>query len=235
MNERAHSIKRMFDEIVKNYDLLNHLMSLGMDYSWRKKTSQRLSSNANSILDLASGTGDLAFEIISRFPDHCVIGLDFSMNMLAKARQKSLLKNMFHSFLPLQGDALSIPFLDNSFDAVTMGFGFRNVTDKSAAIFEIVRVLRPSGKILILDFAYPERWLSKIMIPWYLNTVIPLLGGLISGNYKAYKYLPDSIQSFLRPDEMLDLYEKAGLTHCRMFPMSFGITYLWEGVTGRKE
>jgi demethylmenaquinone methyltransferase/2-methoxy-6-polyprenyl-1,4-benzoquinol methylase len=228
--ERRRFVKWMFSEITPSYDLINHLLSGYLDILWRKFTAKRIPPDAKSVLDLATGTGDLAFEISRRHKETFVIGVDFVQNMLKVAKRKAKRQKSGRRVQFTTGDAMSLPFPDDTFDIVTIAFGFRNIPQRIEALQEISRVIKPGGKLLILELTFPSNLGLKKFFLWYLNKVIPLIGGLISGNRKAYSYLPDSIQDFLTPDQLNSLFKQAGIVHTKQFRLSLGISYLHEGI-----
>lgn len=227
--DKANAVRSMFDKIVGSYDLLNHVMSAWQDVLWRKWTAERLPENCSTVLDVACGTGDLAIEILRQQPQSTVTGLDFSPEMLRYFEGKAVSKGLQNRLTFTEGDAMNLPFEDNTFDAATIAFGLRNVTDRLAAIKEMTRVVKPGGKILTLEMTFPDNMGLRQFFFWYLNNAIPFVGGLISGDRQAYAYLPESIQNFLSPDELMVLFRKAGLTRRIAWSMTFGITYLHEG------
>ncbi len=227
---KSQQIRSMFDQIVPSYDLLNHVMSLYQDVYWRNWTIQRINRDSKRILDIATGTGDLGFEALKQLPGSHVTGMDFSREMLYQAKRKIVKKNVVDRFSLVNGDALKIPFPDNTFDAAMIAFGIRNVVDKPAGLKEMARVVKPGGKVLTLEMTFPKTIVLRKFFSWYLNNAIPFVGGIISGKRSAYQYLPDTIQSFLTPDQLLSLFKNAGLVNRRAWRMTFGITYLHEGI-----
>ena len=219
----------MFGEITPRYDLLNRLMSLRRDVYWRRKTVELMPRMAKRVVDIASGTGDLAIEIANRRKAIKVYSVDFVPSMLELAKKKMQTAVGAKNIELMVGDAMNLPFADNSFDASAIAFGLRNIPDKIGALQEMARVVQPGGKVLVLEMTFPRnlglRWFFKC----YLNLVIPVLGGLISGNFKAYRYLPESIQDFLNPGELSELFRQAGMIEVSPHRLTFGITYLHEG------
>jgi demethylmenaquinone methyltransferase/2-methoxy-6-polyprenyl-1,4-benzoquinol methylase len=226
--ERIHAVKRIFNTISPHYDLLNRIMSARRDVSWRRFVVKRLPEDAKTVLDVATGTGDLAIEIAAS-RNRQVFGADFVESMMRLAIEKTNARDLSGRISYTAADALHLPFPDNTFDAATVAFGIRNMPDRLAAIKEMKRVVRPQGKILVLEMTFPRNLRLRRFFTWYLNNVIPFVGGLISGNKSAYTYLPDSIQDFLHPDDLTDLFDKAGLKSVKAFPLTFGLTYLHEG------
>ncbi len=228
-DKRVATVKRIFGTIAPHYDLLNHLLSGGQDIRWRNKTVKRLSADSTLVLDIACGTGDLSLATVRRRPNTTVIGLDFVKPMLELARTKTDRAGLQSRVHHTVGDAIRLPFDDNRFDAAMVAFGFRNMPDRARALSEMRRVVKSGGKVLVLEMTLPRNMRMRRFFVWYLNTVIPFLGGLISGNREAYRYLPDSIADFLKPGELTGLFEGAGLLDIHAFPLTFGITYLHEG------
>lgn len=203
-------IREMFDQISPRYDLLNHLLSLNSDVLWRRKAVERLGP-VRRVLDVCSGTGDMAFELRRRWGAE-VVGSDFAYRMLeiglAKARRKSLDGPI--SFQ--QADALRLPFKDASFDAATVSFGIRNVVDAPRGIGEMARVTRPGGKVLILEFTLPSNALLRWGYLAYFGNVLPRIGRMIArSEIDAYRYLPDSVAKWPSPDDLKRRMEAAGL------------------------
>ena len=215
--DASRKVREMFTEIAPRYDFLNHLLSLELDRVWRARTAQRLlpilqRSDARA-LDLCCGTGDLAFALARKGPAQ-VIGADFSHAMLVRANKKARPQGAeATASAPLafsEADALRLPFADASFDLVTTAFGFRNLANYESGLREILRVLRSGGKLAILEFSEPPAGLLGDLYRWYCRTVLPRIGGLLSGNPNAYKYLPASVARFFRPQELATLMSQVG-------------------------
>ncbi|WP_185868444.1 bifunctional demethylmenaquinone methyltransferase/2-methoxy-6-polyprenyl-1,4-benzoquinol methylase UbiE [Blattabacterium cuenoti] len=205
MNKHSFSLKKeelekMFDQIANKYDFINHFLSLGMDNFWRYKSIQLLKKiekhSYNQILDLATGTGDFAILLAKTFRNATIIGMDPSKNMLILAKKKIKKKFLDKKIQLIQGDSHSIPFNNETFDVVTISFGIRNFYDIHVSIQEIFRILKPHGILEILEFSYPSNFFIKKIYQWYSFLITNKLGGLLSGNYNAYCYLKESIQSF---------------------------------------
>jgi demethylmenaquinone methyltransferase/2-methoxy-6-polyprenyl-1,4-benzoquinol methylase len=209
----------MFTQIAPRYDLLNHLLSLQLDRLWRARTAKRLQSILDRpdalVLDLCCGTGDLAFAL-ARAGKARVVGVDFAHTMLVRAREKSaaLAPPPNQSAAPetpfFEADALRLPFADASLDLATTAFGFRNLANYEAGLREIQRVLKPGGTVAILEFTEPPDGLWGDFYRWYFCTVLPRIGGLISGDRSAYTYLPKSVARFFRPPELSTLLTAVG-------------------------
>lgn len=208
----------MFDDIAKRYDFLNHLLSLGQDYYWRRVMTRELAvKQGEHILDLAAGTGDSSLGFLRQ--GATVVGLDLSRNMLAIAQAK--LAGL--PFTAVQGSAYEMPFADASFDGLTCAFGIRNMPETARALGEIYRVLKPGGRIVILEFSMPTGWFRPIY-RLYLKTVIPAISWFLSDR-SAYEYLGDSIEKFYTPDAFRTLLEQGGFTGIRQIPLSLGTVY----------
>ncbi|MGA1846700.1 bifunctional demethylmenaquinone methyltransferase/2-methoxy-6-polyprenyl-1,4-benzoquinol methylase UbiE [Deferribacter abyssi] len=218
MNEQSEKIKNMFDSIAHRYDLLNRLLSFRRDVYWRKKAIEFLNIHDGAkILDLACGTGDMLIELQRRTKKSILMGGDFSFNMLQIAQKK--VDNVFLSV----ADAHRLPFKDESFDYVTIAFGFRNVTDKDVGLKEMFRVLKEGGKVCILEFSQPEKKFFSYIYRFYFTKILPFIGGLISGNRKAYEYLPDSVYKFPKKDKYKEMILNAGFKRVEFNSLTFGI------------
>jgi len=216
--DASRKVREMFTEIAPRYDFLNHLLSLEMDRVWRARTARRLRpilQRDAQVLDLCCGTGDLAFALARGGPAQ-IIGADFSHAMLVRANTKSKTDS---SRAPgdrivrpvcLEADALRLPFADASFDLVTTAFGFRNLTNYESGLKEIRRVLKTGGTLAVLEFSEPPPGLPGDLYRWYCRKVLPKIGGLLSGNPNAYKYLPASVARFFRPKELASLMSQVG-------------------------
>jgi demethylmenaquinone methyltransferase/2-methoxy-6-polyprenyl-1,4-benzoquinol methylase len=208
----------MFDEIAYRYDLLNHLLSLGQDIYWRKVMTRLLQVKANEmILDLAAGTGDSSYGLLRQGAK--VVGLDLSHAMLSIARSKL----QGFPFMAVQGSAYAMPFRDDYFDGVTCAFGIRNMPDTRKALQEMYRVVKPGGRIVILEFSLPTGWFRPIY-RWYLRVVIPAVSHLLSKR-SAYEYLGESIEKFYTPTAFRELMLEVGFVSIRQLPLSLGSVY----------
>jgi demethylmenaquinone methyltransferase/2-methoxy-6-polyprenyl-1,4-benzoquinol methylase len=227
--EKIDAVRDIFSKITPNYDRMNRIMSARRDVSWRRFLVRRIPSDARKVLDIATGTGDVAIEIARRRPQIQVTGLDFVQEMLNLAIEKTEKDDLVDKIEYINGDAMAMPFEDSTFDASTIAFGMRNIPDRLGAIKEMARVVKPGGKVLILEMTFPKNLKMRQFFHWYLNKVIPVLGTFIAGNRSAYRYLSDSIQNFIHPDQLTDLFRQAGLQEVREYPLTMGITYLHEG------
>jgi demethylmenaquinone methyltransferase / 2-methoxy-6-polyprenyl-1,4-benzoquinol methylase len=212
----------MFTQIAPRYDLLNHLLSFGLDRLWRKRAARRLRpilQHRNAlVLDLCCGTGDLAMAL-ARVGPASIVGADFSHAMLLRARAKSAKSQPVPSHSGLtapppipffEADALRLPFTDRSFDLITSAFGFRNLANYEAGLCEIQRVLKPGGTVAILEFTEPPEGFLGNVYRWYFRSVLPHIGGFLSGDSAAYTYLPKSVSRFFRPPELATLMTAVG-------------------------
>jgi demethylmenaquinone methyltransferase/2-methoxy-6-polyprenyl-1,4-benzoquinol methylase len=219
----------MFDGIAARYDLLNRLMSLGIDQSWRNATAAELGDTGVSrILDLATGTGDLAIHIAAKYPDARIEAVDPSAKMLDVARAKFGARGLLERVHVQLGVAEKLPYPDRHFDAVSIAFGIRNVPDRVRALSEMARVTRSGGRIAILELSEPRSGLLGPLARFHVHTVVPWLGALLSGS-REYKYLQRSIAAFPPPSEFAKLMEQAGLNVIRVLPLTFGVVHLYVG------
>lgn len=220
----------MFNRIAQHYDFLNHLLSLNRDVIWRKKAIDELiPDKPEIILDVATGTGDLAIEA-SRLEPVKIIGIDIAENMLTLAKEKINKKQLSHIIEIQRGDSEDIPFADNSFDAVTVAFGVRNFQNLEKGLLEMFRVLKKNGKVVILEFSRPGRFPFKQIFSLYFNNLLPLVGKLISKDNYAYRYLPDSVKKFPEGMDFLDVLERIGFSSLLQKPLSFGICTIYTGI-----
>lgn len=221
-------VKELFSSIASRYQLANHLLSGGMDCWWRFCVARRVQQwHPNRILDVATGNGDLAFAIRKKLPQSEIIGLDFCVEMLAEARRTQTKKNDLKTIAFLEGDGLSLPYEENSFDVVTISFGLRNMASWEGGLREMHRVLRPGGHLLILDFSIPTAPLLRPCYRFYLHHVLPRLAGWLTGRSDAYEYMGGSIEAFPSGREMLSLLKKCDFCNTTAAPMTFGIVTIY--------
>lgn len=221
--ERAQYVQGMFTRIAKRYDLMNRLMTGGQDVRWRKRVIElaRIDNHA-SLLDLGTGTGDLAREALSAFPNARVTGADFTLEMMRVGRRTSPLD--FST-----ADALCLPFSDQSFEAVVSGFLMRNVIDLQKALEEQYRILKKGGRIVILDTTRPKKNVLSPFIWLHMHLIIPTLGGLLTGSSDAYRYLPETTEGFVTAEEMAERMGRAGFTQVRFQRLMFGTIAIHSG------
>lgn len=213
-------VKGAFAKIADRYVVTNHVLSAGTDILWRKKVGRIVRDWApRSVLDVATGTGDLALEIQRQCPQARVLGTDFCPEMLEHATKSGVQKTMV-------ADAMDLPFDDGEFDVLTVAFGLRNMENWEEALREMRRVIKSGGHLLVLDFSQPGGILKK-PYGFYLNRVLPTIAGLLTGEGGAYRYLAGSIGEFPHGEGMLALFEKAGLVHTRCQPLSGGIASIY--------
>jgi demethylmenaquinone methyltransferase / 2-methoxy-6-polyprenyl-1,4-benzoquinol methylase len=211
-----------FARIADRYVLTNHVLSCGMDVFWRKVVTARIRQwQPARLLDVASGTGDLALEIQSQCPQCEVIASDFCAEMLAHAASRGIANTIV-------ADALKLPFSDQEFDVVTVAFGLRNMADYPAALREMHRVLKPGGRLVILDFSLPTG-IMRGPYRWYLHHVLPRMAGVLTGQKDAYEYLGGSIEQFPSGKEMTDLLESCGFGKAGFTPLSLGVVTIYQG------
>jgi demethylmenaquinone methyltransferase/2-methoxy-6-polyprenyl-1,4-benzoquinol methylase len=224
---KKEAVRVMFDEISPKYDFLNHFLSFGIDQVWRKKLVTMLDSHHPlTVLDVATGTGDLAIAIESVKPQK-IVGIDISEKMLEVGRKKLNAKGLDHLITLRRADAEKIPFSDHSFEAITVAFGVRNFENLELGLTEMRRVLRPGGVMLILEFSHPSSFPMKQLYGIYSRFVIPLMGRIISGSSKAYTYLPESVAAFPSGQKFLDILLKAGLKNVSQRSLSAGIASIY--------
>ncbi|NOY45358.1 MAG: bifunctional demethylmenaquinone methyltransferase/2-methoxy-6-polyprenyl-1,4-benzoquinol methylase UbiE [Deltaproteobacteria bacterium] len=225
---RARAVRAMFSAIAPTYDLLNRILSLGVDVGWRRQMVRRLPSGCRRVLDLACGTGDVALEIVRQRPAARVFGADFALPMLRAGTPKLRRRGAAARILLQNASAEDLPYRDATFDAATMAFGIRNVVRRERALAELHRVLRPGGRLLILDFSIPRSSGLAALYRVYFHRVLPFVGGLISGNFDAYRYLPRSVEGFPPRHRFAAMMARAGFERPRYRDLTFGIATLYE-------
>jgi demethylmenaquinone methyltransferase/2-methoxy-6-polyprenyl-1,4-benzoquinol methylase len=226
-------IAAMFDRISSKYDALNHLLSLNIDKVWRRKTAKTVAkSHPTNILDLATGTADLAIAIAKRNPQAQIIGMDISKKMLEIGQKKAKRQGLDKQIELRLGDAAQLPFEDGSFDTVTVAFGVRNFEDLDKGLAEINRVLKKHGQVVILEFSMPEHFPVKQLYRFYFTHVLPRIGKKISKDAAAYSYLPESVGRFPQPNVFLNLLAQKGWVNGDMKRLTFGIATLYTAQKG---
>ncbi len=228
-DDKKSQVQEMFDGIAGRYDFLNHFLSLGIDLHWRKQSVKALHlKNGDVLLDVACGTGDQGFSALKR-ADIQVIGLDYSFNMLELAKQKIDKRGLADHFEVVQGDAENLPFQDNQFDALSISYGIRNVGTISAALSEFYRVLKPGGRVSILEFSEPQGWLVGGLYRFYFDHILPKIAGMMSSE-SAYTYLPESVKHFPDRTEFQNLLSREGFEQVAYRDLTFGVTTIFSGV-----
>lgn len=227
--EKKQQVVQMFDHIAGYYDFLNHLLSLNMDKVWREKAINKLlEDNPKILLDVATGTADLAIEAVRLNPDK-IIGVDISEQMLQLAKEKIKRKQLTHKIEFTIGDSEQLPFADNTFDAVTVAFGVRNFADLDKGLSEMLRVLKKGGKAVILEFSMPNKFPFKHLYSFYFNNILPFIGMAVSKNKGAYRYLPESVKRFPDGMDFIKILQRVGFSSIKMEPLSFGICTIYTG------
>jgi demethylmenaquinone methyltransferase / 2-methoxy-6-polyprenyl-1,4-benzoquinol methylase len=225
-------IAGMFDAIAPRYDLLNHLLSAGIDKRWRARAIRSLQfTGRETLVDVCTGTADVALEARKGSGGAArVLGVDFAGAMLALGRQKVSAAAEDGRIVLVRGDAMRLPVTDGAADAVTVAFGIRNVQKPEVACAEMARVLRPGGRLAILEFGVPRIPGLSALYLWYFKYVLPLVGRMISGHTGAYSYLPASVGTFPPPAEFMTILRQSGFGEVRAVPLTLGIVYLYTAV-----
>ena len=227
---KKEEVREMFDNIAPRYDLLNHTLSANIDRIWRRRAVNEVRrANPRRILDVATGTGDLAIALARRIRDVQVMGVDLSEEMLAVARRKVEARGLDSRIVLERGDAEHLAVGDASVDAATVAFGVRNFGDLAAGLRELARTIKPGGKAVILEFSRPRNRVFRALYEFYSYRILPRIGGLVSRDKRAYEYLPASVGEFPAPAEFLEMMEKAGFRNCRAKSQSFGIAQIYIG------
>lgn len=228
---KKEQVAAMFNNISKTYDFLNHFLSLGIDIIWRKKAIKELQADRPQyILDVATGTGDLAFEAIDILKPTKVIGVDISTGMLKIAQEKINKRGLQEVFEVREGDSERLLFDDNTFDAVTVAYGVRNFENLEKGIADMLRVLKPGGKAVILEFSKPKRFPVKQAYNFYFSYITPTIGKIFSKDNSAYSYLPESVAAFPDGTAFTDLMTKVGYKNTKSRPLAFGICSIYTGI-----
>jgi len=229
LNKEAAQIQRMFASIAGRYDLANRVLSLSLDRYWRRRAVSKLEPflpHDALVLDLCTGTGDLAFEL-SKLAQ--VVGCDFCRPMLTLGQKKAEQNELRHGVEFVEGDALSLPFPSHLFDAVTIAFGLRNLENYHTGLREIHRVLRPSGSLLMLEFAQPQVPIFRYLYLFYFTRILPRLGQLVSGETGPYSYLPQSVREFPDPRGLEKILRQEGFMVASRHAMTWGVVSLYVG------
>ncbi len=225
---KKSQVSKMFNSIAPYYDFLNRLLSLGIDQSWRRKAIKRLAADQpQMILDVATGTADVALEIVKQLNPKKVIGIDISVEMLEVGKQK-IKKKGLHPLIELQeGDSENLPFEDNTFDAVTVAFGVRNFENLEKGLQEIYRVLKKDGQLIVLEFSRPTIFPFKQLFNFYFKNILPFIGRMTSKDPKAYKYLYESVQAFPDGTDFIEVLSKNAYKSNSWTPLTLGICSIY--------
>lgn len=228
--EKRKQISRMFDNIAKRYDFLNHFLSLGIDRSWRKKAIAELKElQPKRVLDVATGTADVALEVYNQVKPEKIVGIDISPKMLEIGKQKIKDRELKSIIELMEGDSENLPFEDNSFDAITVAFGVRNYQNLERGMAEMYRVLAPGGKMVILELSRPTMFPFKQLYNFYFSSILPTIGRLTSKDNRAYSYLYESVQAFPEGKAFKALLEKIGLKSTKCNALTLGVCSLYVG------
>lgn len=228
--EKKQQVSKMFNNISGKYDFLNHFLSAGIDRRWRKRAISKLKDiNPKHILDVATGTGDLALEAQKQLKPERIIGIDIAVKMLEIGRTKLNKKGLSEIISLDEGDSENLPFEDNSFDAVVVAFGVRNFANVERGLQEMIRVLRPGGKCVILEFSKPKVFPIKQLYNFYFSSILPGIGRITSKDKKAYSYLYESVQAFPEGKDFEQLLQKLGLNHTSCEALTMGICSIYTG------
>lgn len=227
---KKQQVEQMFDNISGKYDLLNRILSMGIDVSWRKKVVKSVKNqNPKTILDIATGTGDLAIAM-AKATDAKITGFDLSAGMLEVGKRKIAEENLQDRIEMIQGDAEKMPFADDSFDVITVAFGVRNFENLKKGLDDIYRVLKPGGKLIILEFSQPQAAPMKQLYSFYSRYILPRIGKKISKDQSAYTYLPDSVKAFPHGDEMKKILKNSNFVEPFDKKLTFGIASIYESL-----
>ncbi len=228
---KKEQVQQMFDNIAPTYDRLNHTLSLSIDRLWRRRTVRMVGKESPlHILDMATGTGDLAIMMARRIDNAHITGVDISEGMLQVAREKIAGTDLAQRIDFQVGDAEHMPFDDGSFDVATVAFGVRNFGDIDAGLRELTRLLRVGGKLFVLEFSTPRNPIIRKAYGLYSHKILPRIGGMISHDEAAYRYLPESVEEFPSPERFMEIMRRAGLHECNSRPLTFGIAHIYTGI-----
>jgi demethylmenaquinone methyltransferase/2-methoxy-6-polyprenyl-1,4-benzoquinol methylase len=226
---KREQIAEMFDNVSSNYDFLNHFLSAGIDFYWRKRAIKLLrAEKPQTILDIATGTGDFAIEALKLNPNK-IIGVDISEGMLAVGREKIKKLGMENVIELRTGDSTNLLLESNSFDAVIASFGVRNFENLLAGLTEMCRVTKSGGTCVVLEFSKPKTFPFKQLYNFYFRYILPIIGRIVSKDASAYTYLPESVQAFPDGNDFLKVYEQAGFKNTKCIPLTFGICSIYVG------
>ena len=227
---KKEQVEQMFDNIAPTYDKLNHIMSLNIDRVWRRRVMRIVRrAKAHKIMDVATGTGDLAIAMAKRVDRTQILGVDLSEEMLAVARRKVEKQGLEERIMLAKGDAENLDMVTSeSIDAATVAFGVRNFENIERGLKEIYRTLKPGGKLVVLEFSMPKNRLIRWVYSQYAHRLLPRIGGMISKDKQAYTYLPDSVEEFPAPERFAEMLCSVGFTRVKTRSQSFGIAYIYD-------
>jgi demethylmenaquinone methyltransferase / 2-methoxy-6-polyprenyl-1,4-benzoquinol methylase len=229
-SSKREQIAEMFDNVSPKYDFLNHLLSGGIDFWWRKKAISMLrTEKPKLILDIATGTGDLAIEAMKQLKPEKIIGVDISEGMLSFGREKMKKLGLEKTIELQMGDSEKLLFENNTFDAVIVSFGVRNFENLEKGLTDMCRVTKSGGTCVVLEFSQPKTPVIKQLYWLYNATILPLIGKLVSNDSSAYTYLPESVKAFPEGNDFLKVFEKAGFSQTKCIPLTFGICSIYFG------
>ena len=223
---KKNQVKQMFNKIAGQYDFLNRFLTFGIDNFWRKIAVKKIKNNPKNVLDIATGTADLAI-ITAKYTNAEIIGLDISDQMLKVGKEKITNKNLDSRIKLINGDAENLSFNNETFDAITVGFGVRNFENLEKGLNEIYRVIKKGGYVAILEPSYPEKFPLKHLFNFYFETLTPIIGNLISKDYKAYSYLSKSVKNFPSSNNFIDQLKQIGFSKCNHYSLTFGVVSLY--------
>ncbi len=227
---KKQQVSKMFDNIAKHYDFLNHFLSLGIDKVWRRKMIAELNDvQPQLILDVATGTGDVAINTIKQLniKDLHIIGLDISPEMLNIGKKKIVTEGMSGTIDMIVGDSENLPFENNKFDAITVAYGVRNFENLERGLSEMLRVLKPKGKLVVLEFSQPRVFPFRQLFNFYFKNILPLIGKMTSKDNRAYTYLYESVQAFPDGDNFLKVLDKTGFKNTACKSLTIGISSIY--------
>lgn len=229
-SSKREQIAEMFDNVSPKYDFLNHLLSGGIDFWWRKKAISMLrAEKPQLILDIATGTGDLAVEAVKQLKPEKVIGVDISEGMLSFGREKMKKLGLEDKIELQMGDSEKLQFENNTFDAVIVSFGVRNFENLEKGLTDMCRVTKSGGTCVVMEFSNPKTPVIKQLYNFYNATILPFIGRLVSKDSSAYSYLPESVKAFPEGENFLRVFEKAGFSQTKCIPLTFGVCSIYVG------
>ena len=229
LQSKKDQVKHMFNMIASKYDVLNHTLSLGMDYVWRKKAIKKILNNPKEILDIATGTADFAISA-AKHTQANITGIDISDQMIYVGNKKIQQKKLHNRIKLSIEDSENLPFHDNSYDAITAGFGVRNFENLEKGLSEIYRVVKKDGYVVILEPSTPKVFPLKQIFSIYFQKILPFIGSLVSKDKSAYSYLPNSVKSFPDGVDFLEILNKQGFSKTNYHPLSFGIVSMYVAI-----